>query len=523
MYPHPYAPDAAFLHSCYAGQREAVFDSDAGVRYSYAELNDRANSLAAFLTGVLGLRKGDRVAFFSENCVAFLDAFFMSCRTGIVITTYNPKIGRKTLERMFRNEEPRVVFYSATVAAELEPFRRDGEAREYIAVAGEADARDRYAYRDAITHESAGSPPPAPPKWEDTQMLIHTGGTTGEPKAAMLSYRALFFNALGEILAWDLTSRDCALVHLPLFHTAGWNVLTLPVLLAGGRVVLAGRFSPGNALRLVADERPTVCMAVETVYKLMARHELFASTDFSCFRFLITGAAPVSRVTLETYWNKGANLLNAYGITEAGPNNVSPPVGKAPAGEIREKWNSIGRPMPFNQVKIVDENGAEVRDGERGELALRGPLTFSGYWRDPETTGKSVKNGWFHTGDIVYRDGDGYLYISGRKKNMYISGGENVYPVEIEHTLSAHPAVEEVCVIGVPDDIWGEVGKALVVLAAGATVEKQALQEMVAREHSTIMVPRHIQFVEKIPKNVIGKLDLETIRRRFGHGADRAF
>jgi fatty-acyl-CoA synthase len=313
-----------------------------------------------------------------------------------------------------------------------------------------------------------------------------------------------------------VTGRDCQLQLLPFFHTAGWNSLMLPVFVAGGRTVYISEFEAGKVLRAVAAEQPTTCIGVETMYKRLADHADFPAADLSSFRWMVNGAAPISRQTLETYWRKRVKLINAYGMTEIGPENLVPPVDAMSLEEIRDKWESVGRAMLFNQVKIIDEEGREAREGERGEMLFRGPLTFSGYWRDEEQTGSVVKSGWIHTGDIAYCDADGFYYICGRKKNMFISGGENIYPVEIEHALTGHPAVDFACVIGVEDEQWGEVGKALIILKPGAAATKSELRGLVKEECTSIKIPKYIQFIDKIPRTSVGKLDLPEIRRLYG-------
>ncbi|MDR1321559.1 MAG: AMP-binding protein [Gracilibacteraceae bacterium] len=509
-----------FRATC-SGRREAVCDFDTGRRYTFAELDRRADSMAAFLTEVTGLRAGDRVAFCSENNVAFLDAFLMSYKTGIIITSYNCMMGKKELLSLVAQETPKVVFYSGDRRGVMEPFRTDGTEREYVAIRGEADERDRYAYENVISYRPAQAVHYETPEYEDIQMLIHTGGTTGRPKAAMMSYRALLCNAVSSILTVGVSERDCQLQLLPFFHTAGWNSLMLPVFVAGGRTVYTSEFEAGKVLRAVAAEQPTVCIGVETMYKRLADHADFPAVDLSSFRWMVNGAAPISRQTLETYWRKRVKLINAYGMTEIGPENLVPPVDAMTLEEIRDKWESVGRAMLFNQMKIIDEEGREAQSGERGEMLFRGPLTFSGYWRNEEQTGSVVKNGWIHTGDIAYCDPDGFYYICGRKKNMFISGGENIYPVEIEYALAGHPAVDFACVIGVADEQWGEVGKALIVLKPGAAATENELRRLVKEECTSIKVPKYIQFVDKIPRTSVGKLDMTEIRRLYGSCSGR--
>ncbi|WP_303868356.1 class I adenylate-forming enzyme family protein [Acetobacterium wieringae] len=513
-------PDFAFYRARTSGRREAVFDYDNKRSYTYAEIEKRSNCLAFFLLEELGLRKGDRIAFCAENSIAFIDAFFMSCKTGIILTSYNYMLGRNELNILLEKETPRVVFYSNNCKQAVENLRQDGVKREYIPINGDRDDRDQYSYSDITTYESNGTAVFDTPRYDEIQMLIHTGGTTGDPKAAMMSYWALFFNAMGEILTAGINRYDCINVMLPFFHTAGWNVLMLPTLIAGGRVIITEKFEPGKILKIIETERPTACLGIETMYRAISSHPDFEKADFSCYRWMLNGAAPISRETLNAYWNKGVKMVNAYGMTEVGPNNLSPAVNDMTPEEIKEKWISVGRPMYFNNIRLVNEDGVDVQDGEKGELLFSGNLTFSGYWKDVEKTNEIVKDGWIHTGDIAYKDQDGYYYICGRKKNMFISGGENIYPIEIEHTIMGHPSIECVCVLGVPDERWGEVGKAVVVLKPEKSVTKEELQAHIRKEKSRIKTPKYIQFIESIPKTSVGKVDLARVRQIYGYPAD---
>lgn len=503
-----------------SGSREAIYDYDKNIHYTYADLDDRSERLAAFLVEKLGLRKGDRVAFCSENTVAWIDAFFSSYRTGIIMTSYNCMMGKKNLTYLIEKETPKVVFYSGYRKDVIEYYRQDGVYREYICILGEPDERDTYTYEDVMAYEPQGTAKYDAPELEDIQMLIHTGGTTGEPKAAMMSYRALMFNTISQVLSVGVSCEDSAYVFLPFFHTAGWNVLMMPLLMVGGRVILTAGFNPDTALKIIEEERPTTAIAIETMYQLMTLHLNFPNVDFSCFRWMLNGAAPISRETLEDYWAKGVRLVNAYGMTEIGPSNLVPPINTMSQHEIETKWNAAGKPLYFNEVRIVDDDGNDLPTGEHGELLFRGNLIFSGYWDDQDKTNDIVRDGWVHTGDIGYADEDGFYYICARKKNMYISGGENIYPAEIENVIVGHPDVADAAVIGVPDEKWGEVGKALVVRSHGSSLDKEQLQAHVKTGCSSIRVPKYVEFVEEIPKNSVGKLDLKVIREKWGFAGD---
>lgn len=496
--------------------QQAVLDYDSGLRYTYGDLAERSSRLAAFLLDVLGLQKGDRIAFCAPNSIAFIDAFYASCKTGVVITTYNFLLNPKELRQMVARETPMVFFYAPKYADTADSLRGENPSMHFIPLEGDPRPGNYCAYSSIMARPAGRTVAQSSLGMDDIQMLIHTGGTTGVPKAAMIPYRSLFYNSLSEVLTFSLSRQDTAYVFLPFFHTAAWNVLTLPLLLAGGRVIISSGFHPETALDIIETEGPTVAIAVETVYKAMAASPRFETADFSSYRWMLSGAAPISRATMECYWRKGVKLVNAYGMTEIGPSNLAPPVNDISLDMAREKWSSVGKPMFFNSLRVVDEHGNDVAEGEKGELIWRGNLTFAGYWQNEAATRDIYRDGWIYSGDIGYRDADGYYYICDRRKNMYISGGENIFPLEIQNAIQAHPQVESAYVLGVPDERWGEVGKALVVCKAGAALEESALLAYLAGEISRIKIPKYIVFVDAIPRNAVGKFDVAEIRRRFG-------
>lgn len=504
-----------------SGKSEAIYDYESGKRYTYNDLDKRSDKLAWFLVHTMGLKKGDRVGFCATNAVAFFDAYYATYKTGIIITTYNCLLREKELFSLIENEDPKVIFYSAEFVFTIMSLRELGFKQEFICLDMKGDG-DNYSYDEIMENEDYEIAPDANLDEEDIQMLIHTGGTTGVPKAAMMSFRSLFFNALSDVGGYQLNDSDTAILTLPLFHTAGWNVFTLPILFMGGRIILMRGFNPEKTLRAIREERPTVGISVETMYKAMAMHPDFMKTDFSCYRFLVTGAAPTGRELLEVYWARGVKMVNAYGMTEVGPNNMSHPAGNVTCtiDLVREKWNSCGIPAPYNQIRFVDEEGHDVAPGENGEILFCSKMIFSGYWNNKEATDAIMVDGWVHTGDMGYLDEDGYCYISGRKKNMYISGGENIFPQEIEDVIMNIKGIMEACIIGVPDPKWGEVGRVLVVKAKDAKVTRDEIVKSVKTELSSIKVPRYVTFVESIPKNAIGKRDLQQIKKLFSTPQD---
>lgn len=503
--------------------KEAVYDRASGRRYTYGDLGDRVNRLAAFLVEERGLSSGDVVALASENRTAFIDAFYASCLTGIVITTYNCLLRSGDIAPLVERERPRIAFVSERHRGVMEDcLRSTGVECELVSLDGDVSDDGRSAYDRIVEGEwgGGGSLLPADFDFEDTQMLVHTGGTTGMPKAAMLSFRAVFYNAMSELLTTGMTSSDCGIVFLPFFHTAGWNSATLPLLLAGGRVVLTDTLDPGVLLRLIEQERPTVGIAVESIYLRIAQHPDFDKADLSSYVRLTNGAGAIRESTMARYWDRGIKMLNAYGMTETGPNNCYPPANDLSLEEVRSLWDTVGKPMYFNELKIVDEAGEEVGLGEDGELLWRGPVTFSGYWDDPEATAKAIdEDGWVRSGDIGHLDERGFLHLRGRKKNMLVCNGENIYPAEIENVLKTCPSVSDCCVIGVPDEVCGEVPKALVLMGAGEAFDRGALDRFARERLASIKVPRYYAVLEEFPRRGM-KVSVEALRRAHGFAGE---
>ena len=489
---HPHAP--------------AVYDFDRQEKYTYGDLARRANALANYLVNVCGVKKGDRVGICSGNDMVYIDLFYATARTGAITTAYNILLTAEELEGLLENEEPKVIFYDSAHQEKIDALRRRTGDCRWIPLGAE--------YDDILAADLSPAPlVPIDP--EDIIQLMHTGGTTGLPKGAMLSARAIMLNAMGQQNTYSLTKDDVMFGYLPFFHTATWHTIAMPLLYAGGELVFARKFHVEQTFDVIEQARPTMIWGVPTVYRRLAAHPRFAQADFSSITRCRCGAAPPSLELMEKYWEKGVQFCNGYGMTESGPGNLSIPVGELTLEQIRAKRTSCGKVMPFNEARIVDDQGLEVPVGQEGELLLRGGVLFSGYWNDPEETRRAMAGGWLHTGDIARMDEDGFFYVVGRKKNMFITNGENIFPSEIEGVLFRHPAIEDACVIGVPDPDRGEVGKALVVSRdPNLTVEE--LAQFAAGHLPSIKQPKYYAFVPEIPKNSLGKIRLDWLRTTYG-------
>jgi fatty-acyl-CoA synthase len=293
---------------------------------------------------------------------------------------------------------------------------------------------------------------------------------------------------------------------MPPFHTGGWNVLLTPFLHRGATVGLLKKFQPERLLALLDQEQADIFMGVPTMLKMMMESPAFAAADLSSLRYFIVGGEALPLEVIRAWDCKGIKIRQGFGLTEVGPNLFS-----LHQDDAMRKIGSIGRSNFYVETKLIDEQGQEVGPDEVGELCLRGPMTTPGYWRDPEATAKAMPDGWFRTGDLLRRDAEGYFFVMDRIKNMYISGGENVYPAEIERFLLTFPGVSEVAVIGVPDERWGEVGKAFIV-TKGLDISCEALQAYCAGNLTRFKVPKYLELVPELPKNDTGKINKKALK-----------
>ncbi len=500
--------------------RVALRDIDYACSYTYGQLLTRADHAAAFLVEQLGLAKGDRVAVVAGNSLYTVDLFFASCQTGIIVDVVNPRLHAPEIAHMLEAEKPAAVFFGSQFASKVkEVLAGISACAACTLICYDGCEGVELAGTDMENYQANGSFKPIRPDWEDTQMLLHTGGTTGFPKAAMLSYRYFLMNAVAETTSWRLAETDGVYAAMPLFHTSGWNVSMMPAFLAGARVSLSRDFSPNIFLDLVEAGHLTVFMGADLLLSYVAQNPRFMGTDFARVRLLCCGASTVSQKTLDAYWAHGLRLFMGYGMTEYGPNTCCPSVDQPLSENLKKPW-MIGKPLIFTQMRVVREDGSTADTGEVGELYLKGPLAFSGYWNNPEATAEAFDGGWVKTGDMAFIDEDGDITLCGRRKNMYISGGENVFPDETEHCMQAHPGIADVCVIGVPDDKWGEVGKAIIVRNADSNESRDEIASWLESRLSTIKRPHYYAFTDALPMNTAGKRDMAAIRKEFGSAAD---
>ncbi|GER91299.1 long-chain-fatty-acid--CoA ligase [Dictyobacter vulcani] len=480
-----------------------LIDDETGTHFTYHTLNLRARALAAYLQQSYHLQQGERVAILAFNAPEYLDAFFACTLLGAILVPLNWRLTVRELSLILDDCQPRLLLYDSDHADLISVLQHSWQALPAFAFQQFPGAEKALAaqVRSFITNDG-----------EEPALILYTSGTTGRPKGVMLSQRMITWNAINTQVSWRLREEDIAPAFAPFFHAGGLNVLTTPLYHLGGTVVLLRHSAPQTIFSAIERLRCTVVFAVPTVFQQMLEHTHFSSTDFSSVRFFIAGGSPCPPGIIAGYAKRGLGFRQGYGLTEVGVNCFS----LAPEYAL-SKAGSVGQPIFHSRARIVDEHDQDVPPGEVGELVLSGPHVCSGYWQQPEATAEANHGGWWHTGDQARCDAEGFYYIVGRKKDMFISGGENIYPAEVESVIITHPKVLEVAVIPQPDARWGEVGLAVVVPRIADSLSAQEILDFCAGKLARYKLPRTVRFVEVLPRNVMGKIMKAELVKEFQH------
>ncbi len=454
-----------------------------GREITYAQLAQRVASAASVLAA-RGVRQGDAVAYLGLNHPAALVLVFACARLGAMFVPLNWRLAPPELARVVADCPPRVLLVEPAFSNTL-PGGTDIRALE----------------------EPAGMPPPAAGTDDMPLLLCYTSGSTGAPKGVVLPQRALFWNAVNSTHMHDLTSADRILTTLPLFHVGGLNILTTPALHAGASVTLHARFDPQAALEAIERERITLTVLVPAQLTAMMELSAWKRADLSSLRMITTGSTIVSGSFIRKVSARGVPVIQVYGSTE-----TCPVAAYVRAADALRKAGSAGSAALHCELKVAGEDGAELPAGRDGQILVRGPNVASGYWRAPQETARAFEDGWYHSGDVGHLDAEGHLYVVSRLKDLIISGGENIYPAEVESVLLECPEVEEACVVGRPDARWGEVVAAAVVLKAGCRMSEAEAIALFQGRIARYKHPREVRFLERLPRSALGKIQREAVR-----------
>ncbi len=488
----------------------ALVDAATNRTFTYAQFNERASRLASFLQDTLGIERGDRVSILAQNSSDYFEVLIACGKMGAILNTLNWRLAVPELEFILNDCEPRVLFYEPSLEEAVDALRSQVGCQHFI-VMGDSAPEGEWAYEAALlAGDPAGVPLPEMP-YTDTWAILYTSGTTGRPKGAQVTYGNFFYNAVGMGRAIDLTSEDVNLNVLPTFHAGGLGLYAGPILHAGGTLVVMRAFDPGEFLRLIEEWRVTKLLLVPSIYLMLAQYPDFDEYDLSSMVHWGSGGSSLPPSLVEQYAERGIIIQQGFGMTETGPT-----VFIIDKEHALRKAGSVGKPVLHTDVCIMDRDHNLLGPNQVGELCIRGGNVTTGYWNRPEATGEAIVDGWLHSGDAAMYDDEGFYYIVDRWKDMFISGGENVYPAEVENVIYQHPAVSEAAVIGVPHPKWQEVGRALVVLKEGHTVSEEEILEFCRGKLARFKIPKSVIFVETLPRTAAGKVLKRELRKEYG-------
>jgi fatty-acyl-CoA synthase len=487
--------------------KEAVVDGKR--RLTYGELNRRVNRLARSLQA-MGLKHGDRCAILAYNCLEYVEVIFATAKLGLILVPLNWRLSPAELAFNLSDSGSETLLLNFEFAETADQLKNQSSIKRMIVI-GRKTGPKADAYEDLLARQPDDEPQADQPVGLDTaHIIIYTAGTTGKPKGALLSQGASFWNTLNLNLAMDFTSCDRNLLVLPMFHIGGIGLFTLPMIYDGATVVIQRTFDPAQTLALLREENITLFFGVPAIFLALVQHPEFTAEAFKSVRVVMSGGAPLPVSLVEQYHRAGIVLQQGFGMSEAAPS-----IATLDKNLALEKAGSIGKPVFHLDARIVDDKMHELPAGAVGEMVIRGPNLLQGYWNRPKASAEAFSGDWFHTGDLARMDADGCLYIVERKKDMFISGGENVYPAEVENVIYQLPQIAEAAVIGVEDPKWGEVGRALVVLKEDQKVTADEIIDHLKGSLAKYKIPKSVVFIERLPRNAAGKVLKNNLREAY--------
>jgi fatty-acyl-CoA synthase len=484
--------------------KEAVVD---GVkRLTYRQLNGRVNRLSKALQG-LGLKSGDRLSILSTNCVGYVETIMAAAKLGAMLVPLNWRLTPTELTFILKDSGAETLLFHPDLLETVDSLKGKAGLKRMVVFGWEERGGAR-ACEQLLESQTDDEPvTDTAPDLDTPHIIMYTAGTTGRPKGAVLSQGASFWNAVNLTVAMDFTSKDRNLAVLPMFHIGGIGLFTLPMLYMGGTVVIQRTFDPAETLRLLETEKITLFFGVAAIFLFLIQHPDFKKEAFEKVRVVMSGGAPLPVSLVHQYQEAGIVLQQGFGMSEAAPSIAT--LEKALA---IQKAGSIGKPLMHVEARVVNDEMKDMPVDRVGELVIRGPNLMKGYWNRPEATEEAFSGGWFHTGDLARMDSDGDLYIVERKKDMFISGGENVYPAEVENAVYELPQVSEAAVIGIQDEKWGEVGKAVVVVKEDQNLTEEEVINHLKGRLAKYKIPRSVVFVKALPRNAAGKVLKNALR-----------
>ncbi len=487
--------------------REAVVDGDR--RLTYEKLEIKTNRLAHGLQS-MGVKHGDRCAILAYNCHEYIMVIFAAAKLGAILVPLNWRLSTPELAFNLNDSGTGTLLFDASFGETASALEEQTGIQRMISLGHTASA-------EATNFESllASQPdqPPQPDRKVDLDtphIIMYTAGTTGKPKGAILTQGASFYNAINLMVDMQFGPDDRNLSVLPMFHIGGIGLFTLPILYAGGTVVIQRTFEPAETLRLLKTENISLFFGVAAIFLFLIQHPDFKAEAFKNVRVVMSGGAPLPVSLVKQYHQAGIILRQGFGMSEAAPS-----ISTLSEELAFEKAGSIGQPLIHMEARVVDEDMQDVLVGQTGELIIRGPNLMQGYWNRSEATEEAFAGGWFHTGDLAQMDPDGDLSIVDRKKDMFISGGENVYPAEVENAIYDLTQVAETAVIGVKDEKWGEVGYAVVVLKPTESISEAEVLGFLSERLAKYKVPQRVVFMDQLPRNAAGKVLKNELRDQF--------